>query len=294
MAKRKKRSNFEFYKNNRTYLKWYRKLFKIAVSRYKWENLPESVDPRFLEMTLFERGMAAFFQDPVLGYLALPTTIQGMLNVYNIPTQRMAYANNGYQMILNETNSVVIFNDYTHCTGYEEIEAFAYDLYLCDEVRNINIKAQRTPVLIKAPEAQRLTLENVFMQFDGNKPVIYGTDDLNLDAIEVINLNAPFVADKINVLKADIWNEALTALGIPNVAQNKRSSLLTDEVERMQGGSFSSRYSGLAMREEACEDINKMFGLDISVHYRLDDDISTSPQDAYSDNENVEEIKVDE
>lgn len=272
MGKKRQRNpnRINFYKNDIMYLKWYRKLKKIAVSRFKWENLPSTIDERYLELCLFERGMSVFFYEKGIGFLALQCTIQGMLNVYNIPIKRLAYANNGFHRNLNEKNSVIIYNDYMHSTGEEEIIPYAYDLYVCNSVKNININAQKTPILIQGPESQRLTLENLYMQYDGNKPVIKGTEDLNLSQFTVLKTDAPFVADKLQILQAEIWNEAMTALGVPNVAQNKRSSLMTDEVERMQGGAFSSRYSALNMREQAVKQINEMFGLDIKVSYRLD------------------------
>lgn len=290
MSKKYTRDGREFYKNNWCYIKWFRRLKRIAVSRFKWNNLPSSIDERFLEITLFEKGTAIFFRDDVLGFLTLPTTIQGNLNVYNIPMERMAWANNGYQNFLDQNNSVVIFNDALYGTGYEEIEPWAYELYICNSVKIINVNAQKTPILLQGPESQRLTLENLYMQYEGNKPVIKGTDNLKPEEFGVLKTDAPFVADKLQLMEADIWNEALTALGIPNVAQTKRSALLSDEVERMQGGAFSSRYSGLMMREQACEKINRMFGLDISVEYRLDkDDMFLSPSRISEINEvNVE------
>lgn len=267
---RKRNNSKEFWKNNRTYIKWYRRLKKIAVSRFEWINLPPTVDERFLEMCLFENGKAIFFQDEVLGYLVMKCTIQGQLNVYNIPIQRLAYANNGYQVNLDETNSVVIFNDYLRNTGHETVEYNAYDLYLTNTIKNININAQKTPIILRARDGQKLTVQNLFEQYEGNVPVIYETSDLDPEALSCLKMDAPFVADKLQVLQAELWNEALTDLGIPNVVQSKKSVLLTDEVERMQGGAFSCRYSELAMRQQACREINAMFGLDIDVRYRVD------------------------
>lgn len=278
--KQRRNKDIEFYKNNRYYIKWYRRLKKLSVSRFEWQNLPDTIDERFLEMCLFENGMAVFFKDEVLGFLALKTTIQGMLNVYNIPTRRMAYANNGYQRFLDESDSVIIFNDYLHNTGHEVIEPYAYDLYVANITKNINIQAQKTPVLILTPESQRLTMENIYMQYQGGVPVIYGTEDLDMNRFTVLKTDAPFIAPDLQLLQAQIWNEALTELGIPNMINSTNSRTSTDQVERLQAGSFSSRYSSLAMRQQACEQINKLFGLDIWVEYRMDnDDNLMSPMD---------------
>ena len=71
--------------------------------------------------------------------------------------------------------------------------------------------------------------------------------------------------------KTQLWNEALTALGISNVSFQKKERMLHDEVNRSMGGVFASRYSRLTMRQEAAKKINDMFGLDIQVDFRQDD-----------------------
>lgn len=285
----KKSSNINFYKNNRIYLKWWDKLKKISVSRFKWNNLPDTIDERFLEMGLFNFGFMCFFQDEIIGHLALKCTMEGMLDVYDIPMLRRAYSNNGYQRLLNNTNSVIIFNNYLRTTGIEVIEAYAYELYEINSTQMINAKAQKTPILLVGPEGQRITLKNMYMQFDGNAPVIYGTDALQINDFKVLKTDAPFIVDKLQYVKSEIWNEALTALGIPNVSTTKQSTILNDQVERMQGGAFSSRYSDLEMRRQACEQINKMFGLNISVEFRLDTEVSLYPdkQTPAKSNENI-------
>jgi hypothetical protein len=214
--------------------------------------------------------MSVFFKDEVLGYLALRTTIGGHLNVYQIPTERMAYASNGYQKYLNAEDSVIIFNNMIHTNSLMEVESFAKRLYNLDRAIDVNANAQKTPILISCEESQRLTLKNVYMQYDGNEPVIFGDKNLNPNSLKVLTTGSPYVADKLYQLKTQIWNEALTYLGISNISLQKKERLITDEVIRNQGGTIASRYSRLNARRQACNEINKMFGLNISVDYRED------------------------
>lgn len=256
--------------NNRTYLHYYNRLTELAISMFEWKNLPNSVDERFLELTLFSDGVAIFFKDDVLGELALQTTTRGKLNVYRIPTERRAYASNGYNQDLNEENSVLIYNNYLHTNSMWDIEMFAQRLYNLDRIVDVNANAQKTPVLIKCAETERLTMKNAYQQFDGNMPVIYGDRNMNAGAFAVLKTDAPYVADKIYQLKTQIWNEALTYLGISNTNVTKKERMISDEVIRNQGGVIASRYSRLQERRNAVEKINKMFGLDIEVNYRQD------------------------
>lgn len=274
------------YMNNRTYLQNYNRLTELAISMFEWQNLPETIDQRFLEMCLFSDGMCIFFQDEVLGYLSLQCMIGGKLNIYRIPMERKAYATNGYQRELDGTNSVIIFNNYLHTNSMLDVEMFSKRLYNLDRAIDVNANAQKTPVLIQCDESQRLTMKNLYKQYEGNEPFIFGSKGLDANGLKVLQTGAPYVADKLYELKTQIWNEALTYLGISNINVVKKERMITDEVARNQGGTIASRYSRLESRRQACKQINEMFGLDIWVNYREDfQDIEEQ------ENENEEEEK---
>lgn len=254
--------------NNRTYLQYYNRLLELAINMYEWKNLPDSVDERFLEITLFSDGMAVFFRDDVLGELCLQCMIGGELDVYRIPIERTAYATNGYQARLNSQNSVIIFNNYTHTNSMLDVEMYARRLYEIERTIDVNVKSQKTPLIVRATENQRLTMKNLYMQYDGNEPFIFGDNNLDMDAIKVLPTNAPYVADKLNILKRQIWNEALTYLGIENSNTEKKERLVSDEVNSNLGGVAAQRFCRLNARRKAAEQINKMFGLNIEVDFR--------------------------
>ena len=258
------------YMNNRTYIQYYNRLTELALSMFEWKNLPKTVDQRFLEMCLYSDGMCVFFEDEVLGYLGLRCMIGGRLNVYQIPTDRKAYATNGYQKNLDGTNSVIIFNNYLHTNSMLDVEMFSKRLYNLDRAIDVNANAQKTPVLIQCDESQRLTMKNLYKQYEGNEPFIFGSKGLDANGLKVLQTGAPYVADKLYELKTQIWNEALTYLGISNINVVKKERMITDEVTRNQGGTVASRYSRLESRRQACKQINEMFGLDIWVEYRED------------------------
>lgn len=258
------------YMNNRTYMQYYNRLTELALSMFEWKNLPKTIDQRFLEMCLFSDGMCVFFEDDVLGYLGLRCMIGGRLNVYQIPTDRKAYATNGYQKELDGTNSVIIFNNYLHTNSMLDVEMFSKRLYNLDRAIDVNANAQKTPVLIQCDESQRLTMKNLYKQYEGNEPFIFGSKGLDANGLKVLQTGAPYVADKLYELKTQIWNEALTYLGISNINLVKKERMITDEVTRNQGGTVASRYSRLESRRQACKQINEMFNLDIWVEYRED------------------------
>lgn len=271
----KKNKNQSFHNtlmaNGATYVQYYNRLMELSMSMFEWKNLPDTVDERYLELGLFSSGCMVFFKDDVIGELALNMTYQGGFDIYGEPTRRRAYSRyNQFQTTLDKDNSVIIWNNMLRTNSALDVQMFAYRLYNLDRIVDINANAQKTPVLITCDEKQKLTMKNLYMQYEGNYPVIFGDSNLDIKSLSVLKTDAPFVSDKIYDLKVKIWNEALTYLGISNINTTKKERMITDEVIRNQGGTIASRYSRLESRRRAVKKINKMFGLNITVDYRED------------------------
>lgn len=270
MRKGRKAQTEAFLQNQRTYLQYVNRLTELSISMFDWKNLPDTIDARFLELALFNDGMAVFFKDEVMGYLGLQVMIGGALDVYRIPITRTAFAQNGYQMKLGPNNSVIIFNNMLHTNSILDVQEMSKRLYEIQRTIDINVIQQKTPKIITCTENQRLVMKNLYAQYMGNEPFIFGDKNLDLSGIKTFDTTSPYVADKLYDLKTQYWNEALTYLGISNVNTVKKERMITDEVQRNLGGTIASRYSRLFMRQQACEQINRMFGLNISVDYRED------------------------
>lgn len=257
--------------NNLTYRQYLNRLTELAISMFEWKNLPSTVDARYLELHLFETGCMVYFKDEVIGDLCLDCIVNGRLDVYGNPLLRRAYSGyNNYQKLLKYNNSVIIWNNYLHSNSILDVEMFARRLYNIDRIIDVNANAQKTPVLVLGNEKQRLALLNLYKEYDGNAPFIFGDKNLDINALKALSTNAPYVCDKLYQLKTQIWNEALTYLGISNINIQKKERLITDEVTRNQGGTIASRYSRLETRRQAVEKINEMFGTNIEVNYRED------------------------
>lgn len=254
--------------NNYTYRQYYDRIMELAITSFVWHGLPDTVDPRFLELTLFENGSAVFFRDEVLGYLALQSASGGGPDVYNIPTIRRAYAVNGYSRQLDPSNSVLIYNNYLRTTPKLDALMYAKRLYNIDRAIDVNVNAQKTPILITCEDSQRLSLLNLYKKYDGNEPVIFATSGFNADSINAISTGAPYVSDKLYELKDKLWNEVLTYYGVVNVAAEKKERMVSDEVNKNLGGVFASRSSRELARQDACKQMNKLFGLDAWCEFR--------------------------
>lgn len=277
----KKKTFFEdsLIDNMTTYNTYVKRLTEMSISRFKWKNLPSTCDARFLELTLFKNGSALFFNDDVIGYLNTAFNYGGNLDIYSNPTTRNAYANNGYHNILNDNNSIIIYNNFLRTNDYDVVLEYAKRLYNLDRIIDVNANAQKTPVLVQSTDSQRLTLKNVYKEYDGNSPVIYGSKDLDINCLRVLKTDAPYICDKIYELKSNLWNEVLTYLGISNITINKKERMITDEVNRSLGGVMANRLSHLKARQLACEKINNMFGLNVVVGFDDSENLNESSGD---------------
>lgn len=255
------------WQNNVTYLHYYYFLKELAINMYKWEGLPDTIDERFLELTLFDNGYGLYFRDEIIGDLFLQCTIGVELDVYRIPINRMAYSVNGYQNFKTKSDSVIVFNNFLHTTTHIDIDMFSQKLYNVSRAIDVNINAQKTPLMIVCDEKQKLTMKNVYMQYEGNEPFIFANKNFEANAIQVLKTDAPFIADKLSFEKNRIWNEAMLFLGINNNNMDKKERQISDEVNSNLEQISMSRQIGLNSRRQGADEINRMFGTNITVNY---------------------------
>ena len=151
------------------------------------------------------------------------------------------------------------------------MELFALRLYEAERTVDVNIKAQKTPVILVGDESFKLSMKNIYNKYIGNEPVIFGDKkQLGENVLRAIKTDAPFVADKIMDYKKEIWNEALTYLGINNIMISKKERLITDEANSNNELINMNLQSRLAPRKFACKQFNELFGTNIDVRVRSD------------------------
>ncbi len=291
--------------NDRTFIDYMERFKKIATSIFVWENLPDSCSARWLEETLYYLGKAAFLFDENLGYINTQAVPSGELNIYGLPININCHSFNynserplyqGGKVGGNE-EAILIMNNYDCRPTEESMLLFSLRLYEAERTIDVNIKAQKTPTLLLCDEKQRLTLKQLYMKYDGNQPFIFGDKNLFKDGskIDSISTNAPYVVDKIMEYKKQIWNEALTFLGINSLADEKKERLITDEANSNNELINMNLQSFLLTREEACRQINEKFGLNVSVKVRSDlHNVIKETQSINIDNTPDKEVDINE
>lgn len=267
-----------FINNQDTATMFMWRLMNLAISVFKWDNLPEGVDERMLEFWLLRDGFVGFFYDEALksderrrapeGYAVLPMMIQGQWDIYEYPRDRRAYAVNGFNYECTEDNSVIIYQNYLRVPMWLTLWQYAYRLAETQRTIDINSKQQRTARVIRCTDDQRLTYLNAAKEVDEGRNWVHGDKSLDLDAFQVFDITTPYVGNELQTYKHQLWNEALTYLGIENVNTDKKERLISDEVVNNMGDVEAERFTRLNARKQACEEINELFGLDVQVDFR--------------------------
>ena len=261
--------------NNATVIDYADRLQMLAISLFSWEGLDDVFGfgaSRFLEIALYRFGKACFVKDPELGNLVLNAAPSGKLNLYYLPTKINAYST-GYskQYDFDADNFVYIMNNELQKPTVETLSLFARRLYEVERTMDVNLQAQKTPILIEGDKNTLLTLKNVYMNYSGNTPVIYGNKNFDLtNKVNVLRTDAPYLIDKLENYKHELWNDCMTFLGIKNANTSKKERLITSEVE--SNDDLINYYLNCfyKTRKQACDILNEKFGLDIKVTLNKD------------------------
>ena len=263
--------------NNLTFSYYYYKLMLIARSLFKWNDLPNNMDERWIEKYLFNSGKCIFYNDPDMGYMVAGLAEQGGINCYGDPTTVYPVAENyvyrGKQLINNE-NCYIIRNNDLMLPEFPIVRQYAFKLTNIDREIDTNIEAQKTPTIVRCSDKQRLSLKNAINQRRDNEPVIWTADNSNItDMISTLDLNPPMVFKDLQIQKHMVLNEVFTDFGINNANMDKKERMVANEVEANNEQVKASEDVMLKVREEACKQINRIFGTNISVERRQLDQI---------------------
>lgn len=252
--------------NFATFTYYFLRLKNLATTVFKWKNLPDSINERFLEQALFLYGRVGFAKDDVTGDLiALPMVQNGQFDIYGEPKGIIMFGMNGYQLHADRENSVYCYDNYNKRGIISDCLMFAKRMEIIERTKDINIAAQRTPYVLSGSKSQIATLMKLYSDITENKPVHIVDKTLDLSSIQCLQTQAPFISTELEIIKRHTWGEALNYIGVDNNANEKKERLVVGEAVGNLGAVKAERYARLKPRQEAVEKVNEMFGTNISV-----------------------------
>lgn len=260
----------------------FRTMSELAMNRFKWSGLPPEIDVRFLEMTLFNRALSVFYKDKKYDkFMALQGGSNGFLNMMNNPTAFVVVGNNFISKqvsVSSETDqaglAVPIWANYTRVPDLDIVMVYANRLANLDRTIEINSQNARMNKYVVSSENQRLTAVNINRQIDEGVNGIQVTGAFqDMDLVKVLDLGVnPDTIEKMSIVRARQWNECMGMLGIENANQDKKERLVAAEVDANDEQTSSMKYVNLNARRMACEQINRVYDLNVQVDYNTEVD----------------------
>lgn len=253
-----------------TFLDYYYRMAMLAQSVFEWHGLPNGIDEKHIEKYLFNEGSCMFFEDPGLGWMVSKCLHSGDLNYYDDPTELYPVATNYMETRSYSPGKDCVFiqNNRYRIPTRRTTRLYAARITEIQRTADINIIAQKTPVIVKGSEKQRLSLKSMLRSWFGNEPLIFGDKSLDTSEMKVLNTAAPVVFDKLTIEKNKAWNEFMTAIGVNNANTDKRERQVVEEVLANDEQILLSGYTMLSTRERAAEQISALCGQKVSVTVR--------------------------
>lgn len=255
-----------------------RVISEMCMNRFNWQGLPDTIDLRYLEQTLLLDGLCVFYFDQEFGrYMALRATGMGELNMYNNPTEFTVYGNLVYSKRLSGNDCVPIWSNYMRIPDQDVIEVYAERLTTIARTFEIDMLHARHPFVFAVNNNEYKTFNNMFQQIIEGQPAVFGTEMMSTEnlAQKIAAFNTGISPETLRYVSEALtrtWNECMTMLGIMNVNSEKRERMVVEEASGSSGQVLAMRAVSLNARRAAAEQINRMYGLDVSVEWNLDND----------------------
>lgn len=265
----RKRANLTDLLNNLTFRTLHDKYKLIAINAFEWSGLPDGIQERHIERELFSKGKAIFFRDPLMSYMCLECGTTGNVNIYGDPTHYIAHGFN-YNHTYKADECVIIENNKLRLPTDPFIMFYVNKLTEAERTMDVNVKANKTPVVFTCDDKDALTFKTLFSQVDGNVPAIYADKNLNIDSVKAFQTGVKFLGNELMDYKRSVESELLTFLGVNNSPIDKKERLITDEANSNNQLIESFCDLQLEARERACKAINELYGLNVSVKKRAE------------------------
>ena len=238
----------------------------LALNRYKWENLPNGIESRYIEEMLYDNGEGAMFDHPDLGLCVLRSSSRENLNIYGEPTKLSLTGFNEHRTIMLD-ECVRILNNDLGLPTLQHIVYYARRMAEIDDIIMQNLRQQRVPYLFATDENNALSMKTLYDRIYQGEPAIFIDKEMlkgEPENIMVIPTTAPYLVDKLQIQKQEMERELLTFLGINNTLE-KKERLIVDETNSNNQFIKMASDIGFKQRQLACEQMNEMFGLNVRV-----------------------------
>lgn len=257
---------------------------QIAMSRFRWINLPKTCDERFLEWCLCYEGVATIaFPKKMRGtFYSTQAVTEGPINVYDNPSKWRSFGNNGWNFYCDNTNGVLVYDNVTRFPIMEGIQLYANELTHIRITKRMNRMHQQVPWILKGPQEKRQDMANLYKQIDDGEPAILATDAIEQINFDALKTDVPYIGEELAQDEINVWNRIYTMLGIENTTF-KAERQTEDEIRAQKSPTAIILMASLNERRKAADKLNQRFGKYLSEPIQV-----VLRQDNLSENWNFE------
>ena len=291
--------------NNFTFIDFFDRLKRVATSIFKWKNLPQTMNERWLELCLFYKGMAGILKHDNYGIINTEASWSGNIDIYGLPTLVYCYSTSFFsdqrvrydgKVSIEELSkiygiendnlkeAILVMNNIDMQPTFIAMELFAYRLYKVQRTIDINLDLIKKPFIIGCNEQDKLSMQKFMMDVENNQNMIFATADFDpSNSIKIFDLNVNNHVEELENEKRAILSEALTTLGVNSILVDKAERLISDEGKKdNEFINYNLQYY-LKQRKEACEQFNKLFKPEKEIEVVLNSDINNIIKQEFTD-----------
>ena len=262
-------------------------------SMFKYDGLPETIPQKYLENYLLVNGHCGVFMNGDKGLVVSNGSWSGIPDLYYVPKEYIIanpYVEDSARKTYTIGEDIVVARNDTYCMGVMPmLIKYARALATNDSTMDIADVIARATLTITAlngrdKESVEEWLRNLRkgkLASIGTMPAMVGNQD-NTVTIQPFQATASTLTDLIEYhqyLKAGLFNE----LGLNSNYNMKRESINSNESQLNDDMLHPLIDDMLKMRKEFCEQVNEMFGTEISVDF----------DSAWKDNEIENEVAIE-
>lgn len=259
--------DFSFKRNNLDML------LETHVSMFDYGNMPDSVNIFFLEKFLQTQSMVCWLKDND-DLIVASCSLAGDLDPYGIGRNVVAVTRNGKSFQLKRGKDCVIGYNNRTMTACGDIFTDADMLAeIQTSIEFLIFWTRLSPLVRTTDDKMRLKVVEAFKNIRKGIPVTIVSKKLlaefgDSDEISIDMLTQPDFADKIQYT-AKLYDDALrwhmTRYGHATNGNSKAAQQTVDEVDSTASQSMILPLSMLFARRKMIEEVNAMFGTDITV-----------------------------
>lgn len=261
---------------NQRIFSYYRNVItQMAMTRFRWVNLPSGCDERYLELQLLIEGVATIaFPATMKGeFRSLKAAMNGRMTMYGNPSSWVAIGDNGTRFKCNPYSGVLIYDNATRYPLMNGIELYANELTHIRITKRMNRLHQQIPFILKGPQEKKQEMLNLFKQISGGEPAVITTGGIDLIDVEAMQTGVQYIGEDLAQDESNVWNRIYNMLGISNTLF-KAERQTDDEIHAQMSHTELVLLNSLKERRKAADALNDRFGAyldgEIEVHVNED------------------------